>query len=212
LPFKQLLRKAFQIATGDEEVEKFTSSWHKRQWFATVSGLRVRLGLIDNLTFFTGDELDHFAGVAGNTYSPDVPEDVLNGDLLKSGVVRKTNAWVRTLDLPGFVTRMENNWQISGYFKNYTWAKVFKKDEEDKMVFFTIGIDAKEECLVMKLDCQRRNVIPTNALSAEQVKRFDNLVSDLDAKWHEIPADHFLSYDWAKLIEETEEFILHYEA
>lgn len=215
-PVKQLIRQAYLMATG-KTAPRFTSSWHKRNWFENLTGITPRLSLTDNLPFFNIEELEFFSSVAGKVYAAGNAENVAAGESLRTGILRKTNVWVRAVDVDGYVSRMDRQWQMSGYFKKYTWARLFKNADEHKKIFFTVGVEAAvgaidDECLVVKLDCQRSNYNPENALTIEQVQRFDNIVKHLDASWHQISSGQLKWYNWAKLIEETEEFMSHYDA
>jgi len=78
-------------------------------------------------------------------------------------------------------------------------------------VFFTLGVDGDEESLIYKLDCQRSQYTPENALSNEQIASFDRVVNDTGAKWNVISVEELSNYNWELLRKITIEFIGRYE-
>lgn len=75
-------------------------------------------------------------------------------------------------------------------------------------MFFTVGVEG--ECLVYKLDCQRRSYNPDKSLSEKQVALFDRLLSDCDANWQALEGELLKHYDWEKFILKIRTFILYY--
>ena len=94
--------------------------------------------------------------------------------------------------------------------KRYSWATIFKSGDNDKKIFFTVGVDADEEALIYKLDCQRKSRNPELRLSDAQISIFDRIVGSTEAKWKSIYKTELTQYTWNSLIDITADFIDHY--
>ncbi|MFW2475283.1 MAG: DUF3883 domain-containing protein [Sediminibacterium sp.] len=211
-PFKVLVRRAYEIATGMiVSTDFFQSNTSYRNYISQQFGYKVFFKIRDNIDFITDDEIEFFMKYGDQPYRTDNKGDKAAGEILKKTVFLKTNVWANALNIQDFEVQMDNQWQISGTFKHYTWARIFRYGDRNKKVFFTVGIDAHENVkgLVFKLDCQRQSYNPQNALSKEQIGRFDRLVP-VEAKWVEITREKLIDYDWQRLIEQTKTFIEYY--
>lgn len=212
-PFKQLVRKAYIHATGQEiGTNFFQSNDGYRQYIEKKFNYAISFKVRDNISFFAGADLELFSEKAGKPYQSTNPADQLTGQQLRRTIFSKTNTWARALNLDDFEIIMDNSWQQRGYFSKYSWARLFKEGDRNKKIFFTVGVSAGDEALVYKLDCQYRSHNREKALTPAQIDIFNRIVKATDAKWKEIPSGEFAAYDWESLIEMTRNFILHYSS
>lgn len=209
--FKYLIRLAYQKATGIAiGTEAFPSNTAIRTFFADKFGYNVYFRIPDFIPFFNKEDFEFFRQYGGKPYRKDNPVHIDAGEKIKSTIFKKTNAWVRALNITGFDVKLDNKWQISGTFKPYSWARIFRTGDRSKQVFFTVGADSRG-CIIYKLDCQRTNYGTNIALAPEQVAVFDRIVQPTGAHWKEIGMQNLADgYDWERLIETTRNFITHY--
>lgn len=133
---------------------------------------------------------------------------------VKNGARAKVRHWADSLALPGWVVKhdpgyflLQNRQQV---FKPYVWARIFRKGDEDKRVFFTIGADADDVVLDYKLDCQHSHQDKKKRLDERQVEAFDQLVRTRKELWQRIPAKDLPKWDWNRLLATTRKFINDY--
>lgn len=117
----------------------------------------------------------------------------------------KTNYWAHQVADNVLSVKEDNRWQNSGWVKKYSWARVFDKQDKDKLIYFTLGFDDWGR-LIYKLDCQRGQKMAKH-LSPAQVKKFDFMLKDTGASWNEIVFDALPNYKWETLITLTKSFI-----
>jgi len=210
-PFKPIVRRAYEIATGTViDPHFFQSNVGYRHYVAEKFSYSILFRVRDNIPFFTSEDIMYFAAQAGKPYRKDDRESQATGDKIKKTIFAKTNTWARALNLDGFEVKMDNNWLRTGYFAGYSWARIYRASDRNKKIFFTVGVDAEEEALIYKLHCYYSSYNPDNALSADQLKIFDRIVKTTDAKWQQIPAEELEEMSWEELIGITREFIEHY--
>src|SRR5581483_1323974 len=111
--------------------------------------------LIDNRainepSFFTQIEIDFFKQWAGQDYDKDNLHDKEAKTVLMDTVWNKTVYWSTQLisRLEGFETENPRKWNLRNRFKPYTWAKIYKKGQDEKDIFFTVGINSQDKTLV----------------------------------------------------------------
>src|SRR5690606_285466 len=126
--------------------------------------------------------------------------DQVNGKILSEGVYKKTNFWAQLLESDEFEIVEDSHWQISGNYKRYSWARIFRKGQKDKKIYFTVGVHPAEQELVIKLDCQWSQKNPNNALSNSQYKAFQDLIRQKGIDWKRIHSDMLHEYDWNRLV------------
>jgi hypothetical protein len=210
--FKHLARRAYEIATGEKVGSDFFSSNDSyRSFIERKFGFKVVFRVPDNISFFSAADIEFFASKAGTPYRKGNQEHEDSGKRIKNEVFKKTNTWVKLLNLDEWHYELDNRWQLSGRFKPYSWARIFKPQDKNAKVFFTIGVDGNEEALVYKLDCQRKQYSLENALSQEQVEAFDRVRKGTGAEWNEISVHKLVDFNWEKLRQITVEFIGRYE-
>lgn len=210
--FKHLAKRAYEIATGKKvSSDFFQSNDSYRLFIKKKFGYKVIFKVPANISFFTAEDLQFFAKYAGTAYRKGNAEHEAAGKKIKDDIFRKTNVWVRLLNLDEWKIELDNRWQLSGSFKPYSWARIYKPQDQNKRVFFTLGVEGNEETLVYKLDCQRTQYTATNALTQEQVAAFDRVRNGTGAEWNEISITDLNKYDWEKLRQITIEFLGRYE-
>lgn len=122
----------------------------------------------------------------------------------------KTNYWAKKT-AEGILDYSEDNrWQISGYFKNYSWAKLYDATHLDKCIFFTFSV-GDNNTLIYKLDAARSASLKQH-LDTTQIERFDYLIEGTDARWREVQADKLLHLSWDDLIRMSRNFVLRHLA
>lgn len=211
--FKHLIRRAYLLATGNNiDENKFTSSPYTRGYITKKFGFDTYFKVPDNVAFFSQKDLEFFSKHAGEPYRKENKKDVSAGKVIKSTVFRKTNAWIRLLNLHDYGVEMDERWQISGFFKPYSWARLFKPGYRKYKVFFTLGVNSKHRALVMKIDCQRKAYNKDQSLSEAEIEAFDGVIQGTGADWRQISFEEIPEYDWEKLYEETLSFIQYYES
>lgn len=135
------------------------------------------------MNFFTKNELNFFKTIAGTAYKARDDESTAKKERLMP-VVEKSNAWADLLRnrLPDF--KVENNryWQTGRTFRKYTWHKIYRDEDKDKLIFFTIGVDGSNGSLLIKLDCMRESFGQGEVLPDEKIERFYDFLSGQDVK------------------------------
>lgn len=210
-PFKQLIRKAYTNATGIAiGADFFQSNDGYRQYIEKTFQYPIFFKVRDNIPFFTDSDLALLSQYAGKSYDSTNDQDKLVGEQLRKTIFAKTNTWARALNLDGFEIKMDNSWQRSGYFARYSWARIYRKGDGNKKIFFTVGVSGEDEVLFYKLDCHYRSFDPDNTLSPAQVEVFNRIVKPTGANWQEISVDELSGNNWESLIQITHDFIEHY--
>lgn len=212
-PFKQLVRRAYELATGTQiDPGFFQSNDGYRKYIEKKFQYPVSFRVRENIPFFSAEDLEFFHDTAGQPYNSEDKADRAKGEQLRKTIFAKTNTWARALNLDGYEIKLDNNWQTWAKFTKYSWARICRTSDMDKKIFFTVGVSGEEEeaVLVYKLDCHYTSQNPANALRPEQSYVFKRMVKDSGAEWNEISAGDLEDYSWERLIEETRKFILHY--
>lgn len=161
------------------------------------------------MDFFKPSEINFFKErlKTNRKYQKAVSQDVQDGKRIKAEIFNKTNHWAKTVaeKLNGeFEVIEDNRWNISGYFKEYSWARLYKKNLGDNKVYYTLGIHGDTGALCYKIDCQRDG---SNKLDTQQVEKFDQKLKESNINWQEIyPAD-LEKYNWEPLVTKTVNFI-----
>ena len=210
--FKHIVRRAYEIATGEKiSIDFFQSNEGYRSFIERKFGYKVIFKVPDNTPFFTEDSLSFFSKYAGTPYRSGNTEHESAGRRIKDEIFKKTNLWARLLNLDEWEVELDNRWQLSGSFKPYSWVRIFKPKDRDAKIFFTLGVDGNEETLLYKLDCQRKQYTTENALTADQVATFDRVRNGTGAERNEISIDELANYNWESLRQITIDFIGRYE-
>lgn len=167
--------------------------------------------------FFQPEEVHFFKEWMEKSYNKEDANHIAAKNKLLDTVWAKTKYWSNCLikELDGFETFNWRMWGQQGWdnnegenkqvskFKPYTWARIYRKGDKKKEIFFTIGIDAKDLCILYKLDFYR---VEGGDMTKEQKTLCDSHIPQ-DLKWRAIPISEFQNYSWEKLIAESKAFI-----
>lgn len=161
--------------------------------------------------FFVPADIIKYSVYAGKSYRKNIPEDVKIGQEIREKLYDKTNYWLESISVPGYVKETNTMWQIMGVYSAYTWGKAFKPKDKERLIYFTVGIDYSRRDLIYKLDCQRSRPSGGIKLTKEQVSKFDNFIAGSGSEWIEINLDEIKKLNWATLINNTNIFISKYD-
>lgn len=167
--------------------------------------------------FFNVRETDFLHSWGGTVYDKNDPEHQAAKNFIISGPGSKTVYWSNALVklLPGFETFNWRMWSQKGWegtpegkkrvarFKKYTWGRIYKAGDENKDIFFTVGLDGHSRELVYKMDYYFEK---NSHLSARQKSIVDKNIPR-NVRWRTIPVSEFENYDWQRLINLTRDFI-----
>jgi len=157
------------------------------------------------IAMFSEDDLAFFSKIFKDGDKDLKSHDATTKSRIKN-LFQKTNYWAKKT-AEGIINYKEDNrWQINGYLKNYSWAKLFDIKHKNKGIFFTLSI-ADNNTLIYKLDCSRSGY-RKDSLSSAQVERFDYLLINEGVKWKHIKAEELKYLDWDDLIRITRKFVL----
>lgn len=119
----------------------------------------------------------------------------------------KTAYWAKEVAdrLPGFTMEIKSAWQRYGYFSSYSWARIFRPEDKDRDIFFTVGVDREhKKGLVYKLDFQRDK---SSELSDAKKRMCDLSIKHRNLEWQTVATTELNDFDWDKLIGATVDFI-----
>jgi len=167
------------------------------------------------MEFFTQQELDFFATLKNQPYKKSSSEHQKIGSELKStGVYAKTRYWANLHKDKGYTINTKDQWQTSGYFRSYTWAKILLPGVDNKQVFFTIGVGSRlskgkqEALLEYKLDCQRSN---SDAIDPSMEYIFDKYMAEFCDSARSQMLTLGEARGWDELVDITLEFLRAYQ-
>lgn len=165
--------------------------------------------------FFNVASIEFASEYRGKLYSSHQKDLKRAGQIIQKDLVEKVKFWVDNLNPPGFDQRHYGRWLQYRYFADYAWAQIYKQSHKTLGIYFTVGVDFKRKALVYKLDCQsnapRRKAKNKILLTEDQIKHFRELVDETGAEWQQINLEEIESFNWSRLLEETDTFIKQYE-
>lgn len=164
--------------------------------------------------FFDAEDIALLQEVGGKKYDKNSPIHQRKGEQLKNGVWNKTLYWyslvISQLEEYDYIAiKPRRRWQNSGNFMPYTWTQIYKDGDEDKGIYFTIGVDGTSKGLVYKLDYQHKDS-SSICLSDEQKELCNSLIKSSLANWCFISENNLNEYTWERLVGETIAFIIKY--
>lgn len=213
---EQLGKGNFSKLKGDLygfiEAEKCRIYWQEEDNYTQFANLTSQVNSKKEPDFFTKDEFNFFKEWQLKSYNPKNQNHVEAKNNLMDTVWEKSvylgKEIVKRLD--GFDLDAKKIWSQRGWkledgknvqaakFKAYTWVKIFKKNDRDKDIFFTFGIDAfpETEAFVYKIDCQETR---NSKLSDKQIILFKEM-RPKSAHWNTIAFNDLLNLTWEDLI------------
>lgn len=167
--------------------------------------------------FFNADEIIFLSNWAGRVYDKENDEHIAAKNYIMNSLGRKTQYWSNELirRLPDYETFNWRMWSQKGWddssgtnkqvarFKHYTWARIYKKGDGDKDIFFTVGADSEEQALVFKLDYYFEGNSNLNSSQKDIVK---NSIPE-NLRWNIIELSELEDYNWDTLLDLTAKFI-----
>ena len=207
------LSKELYGFTQMEECKRF---WQKPENYNAFAGFTDE-ETIHKLNFFTETEIDFLAGWSDKVYNKGDTEHVAAKNYIMNSLGSKTQYWSNQLarSIPGMDTFNWRMWSQKGWedkpsgkvrvtrFKPYTWARIFRKGDDNKDIFFTVGAEGTSKELVYKLDYYFEKNSHLNTKQKEIVDK--NIPKEL--RWKSISASELDNYDWNSLLELTASFI-----
>lgn len=153
-------------------------------------------------------------------YDKNDPVHVTAKDKIMATAGAKTVYWAQQLILriQSFSAYYPRIWQKQGWdkssgtnrqvvkFKHYTWARIFKERSTD--IFFTVEANGSHLSIAYKLDYFFEK---NSQLSFQQKELCAQLIPE-ELTWIEIPYDKIPTYNWDRLLDETEAFVRENEA
>lgn len=170
-----------------------------------------------NFDFFTSDEIKFLEQWGGKVYEKGNDKHIAAKNYIINTLGTKTVYWSNSLVklLPEYDTFNWRMWSQKGWeetqtgkarvarFKHYTWARIYKKGDDYKDIFFTVGVDGPRNELVYKLDYYFEKNSELNARQKEIVEQ--NIPAFL--RWRAIKLENLADYNWDILIREVADFI-----
>jgi len=163
--------------------------------------------------FFNQTEIDFFKKWCDKAYDPKNSDHVHAKNYLIDTVWEKTKFWANqaVARLSDYEASTKKYWSKRGWddgksvskFKPYTWARIYKRGDKAKDIFFTLGVAPKENRLFIDIDYFRES---STHLSAEQLALCKKYISD-DTREIGIPVHDLEKLNWEKLVHEAIEFI-----
>lgn len=208
---------------GFTAAEACTDFWLNEQnyrSFALVENISI-LPIIPNASenhYFNHEELEFFQSWALKVYDRQDQAHIDAKNQLMATVWSKVSSiGAAVVDkLHGFDIKKGKYWSQPGWDKSgdvnkqaalvkpYAWVRIFRVEDRDKDIFFTLSIDTESEAFVYKLDYY---VEKDSALNKEQKELFVSL-QPAQLRWNEIPYDILLRLSFEQLVERMIDFII----
>lgn len=207
-PYKELTRRAFEVSSEETLGDEFTSRENGRLEFMEKFNLPI-IKFKEGINFFTEPEIKTFISISGESYRKGNDLNAIQARHFKPTVFR-SNKWANLLrnEIPDFKVENNRRWQTGKAFRKYTWHKIYKPDDKDKLVFFTIGVDGGSGDLVIKLDCMRENFGSGKSLPKEKVERYWAFINSRpEMLRYNIRPDKLKNWNWDLLINFSKDFI-----
>lgn len=168
--------------------------------------------------FYLEDDIRFMQQWESQVYRKGEPDHVAAKNRIMNAIGSKTQYWSNRLieELPALDTFNWRMWSQKGWeqtdngnvqvarFKHYSWARIYRKGDRDRDLFFTVGVESRGLELVYKLDYYFEN---DSHLSVEQKNILERSIPD-NLRWNSIPISKFSKYNWEILISESKNFIL----
>lgn len=201
---------------GFTQIEECKQFWKKPGNYNAFASIATEKET-HNLNFFAPQEIEFLSDWGGQVYDKDNIEHVAAKNYIINSLGTKTQYWSNHLakSIPGLDTFNWRMWSQKGWedtpegkvrvarFKHYTWARIYRKGDDNKDIFFTVGVDGDTKELVFKLDYYFEKNFHLNASQKEIIDQ--NIPSEL--RWKSIPIDKLKDYDWNSLLDVTASFI-----
>lgn len=155
--------------------------------------------------FFKIGDIEFFSKRVLNNqrYRNNEIQDLGDSQRIIEGIYDKTSEWGETVKKQykkQFKFESDNRWQISGYFKKYTWGRLYINGHGNQDIYYTLGVDSESRSLVIKIDFNR---VGSKILTKFWINYFDDLLRANNIKWRVIGIEELKGKDNKWLIDET---------
>ncbi|GEM_PF-328022 len=198
--FKQLLRQAYSIATGN--LLNFQTSVSYKNYVQEILGFKLTY-YEGGYNFFTSKELEHFHSIVGAEYRKDNPSHQYYGQKLYP-IIAKANYWANQLLTEAYKLRVDSNW-LSGYESKiapYFWPRIYKG--EDKDIFFNVEVNGSNRWIGYKLDGYQAT---KKKLPGDKLEILEEFKNSGKWDWPKISFDDINSYSWERLLTESRAYV-----
>lgn len=209
---KKLLKELY----GFSQIEECKRFWRKKENFDAFATIVEPVKTYE-IDFFSKGEIDFLHEWKERVYEKDNAEHITAKNYIMNSCGIKTQYWSNEIvkrlpELDRFNWRMWNQkgWQETpsgkirvARFKPYTWARIYRKGDDKKDIFFTVGVDGNSKELVYKLDYYFEANSYLNANQKDII--YKNIPAEL--RWQSIKIDQIANYNWTKLLDITVSFI-----
>ncbi len=207
------LEKEFYGFTQIEECKKF---WQKSENYQAYYSL-VNKKDIHKIDFFTKEEIEFLASWGGKVYDKNNDVHIAAKNYIINSIGIRTQYWSNNIasKIPNMDKNNRRMWSKRGWantpqgkiqvslFKEYTWARIYRKGDDNKDIFFTVGVDGNTKQLVYKLDYYFEKNSHLNQKQKEIVDK--NIPKDV--RWKFISISDLKNYNWDSLLDLTIVFI-----
>ncbi len=208
--------KLSQKLYGFTQIEECKLFWQKAENYNAFAEFTEEK-ITYEIDFFTSREIDFLTQWSGKVYDKDNNEHVAAKNYIINSLGTKTQYWSNILanslsEMETFNWRMwsQKGWKDSPEgkirvtrFKHYTWARIFRRGDKNKDIFFTIGVDGKSRELVYKLDYYFEK---NSNLNSSQKEIIENNIPKI-LRWQSISIENLKDYNWDTLVNLTTKFI-----
>jgi hypothetical protein len=160
--------------------------------------------------FLTELDLYFFNKVIQSGYDSTNQVDQNKAEYIKNNIWRRSKRWAELIANNGDYqitgrTQWNDRYRNGQRFKSYSWYKLHPNKNFHPQVFYTVGVDANDMALVIKLDCQRNG---TDKLFLPFQKYFDELKQKRGVhEWRMFYKEELQELDWNKLLKESYKYI-----
>ncbi|NVJ64645.1 MAG: hypothetical protein HWD84_10520 [Flavobacteriaceae bacterium] len=198
--FKQLLREAYTIATGDKL--KFETSDSYKNYIKDVLGFEMTFHE-GGFNFFTKDELEYYHSIVGAEYRKDNPNHKLYIQKLNP-IISKVEYWAKQLVEDGYKFKADRKW-LSGHeskIARYFWPRIYKGVDQD--IFFNVEVNGADRWIGYKLDGYNST---KKKLPEDKLAILVEFQKKPEWSWPKISFDDIGSYDWDSLLSESKSYV-----
>lgn len=210
-----LKKQDFAIKQMSEAHKYWTDPEHYEKYFDIEEESNSEF--FEHPGFFNEKDISLLNHWAGKVYEKNNPKHIKAKNLIIDTVGLKTVYWAtevvnrlknfesyhpRFWSQKGWADRGSGNQRVSR-FKHYTWARIYRRGDENRDIFFTVGANGIKKSLVYKIDYHFES---RSKLSEGQKQLCEQLIPE-EVSWLSIPVSKLHEYNWERLVSETVEFI-----
>ena len=158
---------------------------------------------------FTQEDLYFFSVIKNYAYDRDDPIASNIAKYLRKYIWSRSEHWTNLIAKENhLIVSGRMNWNTRKGkrqgFKKYSWYKLHPEDSFHTQVFFTVGADAHEQALILKLDCLREG---DRKLSPVLQQWFDGMLRQHGIQWMMLGSDEMKLLDWDQLLIRSSAYI-----